>query len=332
MVGLNFPGVARAVSWPAITVVLQGCLPVWSLVWPLSRLSWPLLTSFLFPSSLLSPNHGSHGKTSKSYHCIHTLWGSCLEFHWWWKLMMCYIWYNWWLKFDFSRKVYGVRYDNSSNCVYVRDRPFKDDLFKDVTTLEALMLKCCARYTDKQAFGTREILEELVDCSSGKPFKKVCVLCLRGRCLYCVWWDLFPQLRLGNYKWMTFGEFEKQCSHVASALAGTLKLKSQELVIILSDTRVEWLMTAHACFKNSMIVVTLYATLSDDSIIYCELRFRLFRVSEHLQFCELSFFCSLQRMRWSHHLRQLWTDETIRHFRFPADCDQEHRLLPCAVA
>ena len=37
---------------------------------------------------------------------------------------------------------------------------------------------------------------------------------------------------------------------------------------MIAETRAEWLITAYACFKNNLSVVTIYTNLGNDGIIH----------------------------------------------------------------
>ena len=39
-------------------------------------------------------------------------------------------------------------------------------------------------------------------------------------------------------------------------------------VAMIAETRAEWLITAYACFKNNLSVVTIYTNLGNDGIIH----------------------------------------------------------------
>jgi long-chain acyl-CoA synthetase len=51
---------------------------------------------------------------------------------------------------------------------------------------------------------------------------------------------------------------------------GLLKIgiKSEENIILFSETRPEWMISAFACFRISVAVVTQYATLGTDALAF----------------------------------------------------------------
>lgn len=47
-----------------------------------------------------------------------------------------------------------------------------------------------------------------------------------------------------------------------------LGLKAKDNVVVFAETRAEWLIAANGCMKQSMSLVTLYATLGEEAIIH----------------------------------------------------------------
>ncbi|PSN39553.1 Long-chain-fatty-acid--CoA ligase 3 [Blattella germanica] len=80
---------------------------------------------------------------------------------------------------------------------------------------------------------------------------------------------------MGDYKWKTFQEVEQ----LAGCFGRGLRILGQvpkANVVIFAETRAEWLIAAHGCFKQNIpvelflffSVVTIYATLGDDAIAH----------------------------------------------------------------
>lgn len=72
---------------------------------------------------------------------------------------------------------------------------------------------------------------------------------------------------MGEYKWKTFMEVEKLASSFSRGLR-VLGLTAKKNIVIFAETRAEWMIAAHACFKQNLSVVTIYATLGDDAIAH----------------------------------------------------------------
>ena len=103
------------------------------------------------------------------------------------------------------------------------------------------------KFAYRECLGTRKILAEEDETQpNGKVFKK---------------YDL------GEYTWRTFSDFEKEASHICHGLV-QLGLKPKDNVAIIAETRAEWLITAYACYKNNLTIVTIYTNLGNDGIIH----------------------------------------------------------------
>jgi long-chain acyl-CoA synthetase len=63
-----------------------------------------------------------------------------------------------------------------------------------------------------------------------------------------------------EYAWMSYREVIDKVDHMSNGLL-KLGIKSNDNIVIFSETRPEWLMSAFACFKIKVPIVTLYATL-----------------------------------------------------------------------
>ena len=72
---------------------------------------------------------------------------------------------------------------------------------------------------------------------------------------------------MGNYFWRSFSDFEVEAEKLSKGLL-SLGLKSKDRLAMIAETRAEWLITAYACFKNNIGVVTIYTNLGNDGIIH----------------------------------------------------------------
>lgn len=117
----------------------------------------------------------------------------------------------------------------------------------NVDTLEKMFKYVSKIYSTKRCFGTRQILgeeDELQD--NGRYFKK---------------------FKLGDYKWLSFIEAERQASYFGKGMR-ELGVKPQEKIVLFAETRAEWMIAAHGLFKQSCQVVTIYATLGEDGVTH----------------------------------------------------------------
>lgn len=107
--------------------------------------------------------------------------------------------------------------------------------------------KAARKYWYNQTLGTREVLS--IDDEkqpNGKVFKK---------------------LSLGGYKWTTYENALSRVDNLANGLLN-LGLKSDQKIVLFAETRPEWLISALACFKIKVPVVTLYSTLGIDALTF----------------------------------------------------------------
>ncbi|XP_011881696.1 PREDICTED: long-chain-fatty-acid--CoA ligase 4 isoform X1 [Vollenhovia emeryi] len=116
-----------------------------------------------------------------------------------------------------------------------------------VDTLEKVLLWVVKMHGDKRCLGTRQILaEEDEPQPNGRIFKKY---------------------KMGEYKWKSFSEVDKLASSFGRGLV-ELGMKPRKNIVIFAETRAEWMIAAHACFKQNFTVVTIYATLGDEAIAH----------------------------------------------------------------
>ncbi|KAF3546273.1 hypothetical protein DY000_02005058 [Brassica cretica] len=115
------------------------------------------------------------------------------------------------------------------------------------TTMAALFEQACKKYSSNRLLGTREFIDkEIVTSSDGRKFEK---------------------LHLGEYRWQSYGEvFERVCNF-ASGLVG-VGHNVDTRVAIFSDTRAEWFIAFQGCFRQNLTVVTIYASLGEEALIY----------------------------------------------------------------
>jgi long-chain acyl-CoA synthetase len=70
---------------------------------------------------------------------------------------------------------------------------------------------------------------------------------------------------LGDYK---FSTYRQTFEHIEAIERGILSLgiRKGDRILIFSETRSEWLLTALAAFRHAFTVVTLYATLGEEAV------------------------------------------------------------------
>ncbi|XP_065304867.2 long-chain-fatty-acid--CoA ligase 4-like [Dermacentor albipictus] len=129
---------------------------------------------------------------------------------------------------------------------YKRLKSLEFEMLKGVETVDEFTRKAIHAYYRQPAIGTRPVLsctEKELSC--GKVFK---------------------QLTLGDYEWLTYEEVDRKIDLTARGLL-SIGVRPRQCMAILAETRAEWFITAQACFRTNVPLVTLYATLSNEGIV-----------------------------------------------------------------
>jgi len=132
--------------------------------------------------------------------------------------------------------------------------PYRSTLTTELTRLPETntniyleFAKAARKYCYNQTLGQREVLSiDDEKQSNGKVFKK---------------------LSLGSYKWTTYETALSRVDNLSNGLLN-LGLKSDQKIVLFAETRPEWLISALACFKIKVPVVTLYSTLGIDALTF----------------------------------------------------------------
>lgn len=72
---------------------------------------------------------------------------------------------------------------------------------------------------------------------------------------------------MGDYKWKTYTDVDRLTTSFSRGLK-ELGLTAHKNIVIFAGTRAEWMIAAYGCFKQNLIVVTIYATLGDEAIAH----------------------------------------------------------------
>jgi len=117
----------------------------------------------------------------------------------------------------------------------------------NLTTMDKVFKHVTEKYGKEKCLGTRQILSEVEEIQpNGRSFQK---------------------FELGDYHWRSFSDLEVEADKLSKGLY-SLGLKPGDRVAMIAETRAEWLITAYACFKNNLSVVTIYTNLGNDGIIH----------------------------------------------------------------
>ncbi|XP_064458377.1 fatty acid CoA ligase Acsl3-like [Ornithodoros turicata] len=119
-------------------------------------------------------------------------------------------------------------------------------MFAGVETVDTIIRRSVQKHGLKTCLGTRQVKDEFRDMVKGKSMVKY---------------------SLGEYRWTTYKEMDAKVEAIGRGLFA-LGVAPRTNIVIFAETREEWLMTALACFRNCIIVCTIYATLGDDGIVH----------------------------------------------------------------
>jgi len=117
----------------------------------------------------------------------------------------------------------------------------------NIKTMDKCFDSAVEQHSHKSMVGTREILaeeEEIQPCGT-----------------------LLTKWIMGEYKWKSYSEVNEMAIHFGRGLR-ELGLNPRNKICIFADTKEEWMISVQGCFKQNVPVVTLYANLGDDGIIF----------------------------------------------------------------
>jgi len=77
-------------------------------------------------------------------------------------------------------------------------------------------------------------------------------------------WSFFE---LGPYQWRTYAETNDILTRRGSGLI-ELGLKAGQNVALYMETCADWTISAHACFSQSLVVMTVYANLGEEALVH----------------------------------------------------------------
>lgn len=176
---------------------------------------------------------------------------SCSVVGWFWNTFTFIPWYV--LSGNFKKPRYGQIQGKSKTGQ--PEGPYFDvnylsgieDGFQGICTLDQLFKQSVEKHGNRGCMGTRELIAEEDEIqSNGRVFKKVI---------------------LGDYNWMTYNQAYEEVQRISSGL-NAIGVQQKEFVIIFAETKAEWMLSAQACFMRNYPVVTIYATLGDEALVY----------------------------------------------------------------
>uniref|UniRef100_A0A0N4ZKA7 long-chain-fatty-acid--CoA ligase n=1 Tax=Parastrongyloides trichosuri TaxID=131310 RepID=A0A0N4ZKA7_PARTI len=154
-------------------------------------------------------------------------------------------------KLEETTRIKGKNVGGNNNVIYrnieVIDGNLRSVIFENCDTIKKIWIRSVSKYGNKEAMGTR-VVEEIVNekQSDGRDFQKI---------------------RQGSYEYLTYEECNKIVLNLEKSFR-KLKIEKGQRVIIYAETRKEWFLTALACFKYGLPIVTVYATLGEEAVAH----------------------------------------------------------------
>ncbi|XP_074603969.1 uncharacterized protein LOC141857374 [Brevipalpus obovatus] len=123
-------------------------------------------------------------------------------------------------------------------------KKLETESWKNIPNFHKIM---CEKYADRPCYGTRTRLSSYYEKKKdGQEIKKYVL-------------D-------DHFTYTTYREAYQKVQNIAQSLYH-LGVKRKQIVPIFAETRQEWMLTAHAIWRNNAIVATLFPNLPDDGII-----------------------------------------------------------------
>lgn len=119
--------------------------------------------------------------------------------------------------------------------------------WEGATTLAALFEQASQKHKSHSSLGTRQLIKKEPEVGEG------------GRS--------FEKLTLGSFKWISFEKaFEQACNFSSGIIA--LGHQKGENCAIFAETRADWFIALQGCFRQSLVVVTMYASLGEEALVH----------------------------------------------------------------
>ena len=154
--------------------------------------------------------------------------------------------YQWAKKILSSSTSNEVLYRSNGNKYYKKHQLCKEMEETGIDTIDKMLKFIHSKHAHKPCIGTREIFKvnEIRTPKLGKVKN---------------YYDM------GEYNWITFDQLSNMALNFAR---GIKELGYQEgtKVVIYADTRAEWLIAAHGCFKFNYTLCTIYTNLGIDGV------------------------------------------------------------------
>ena len=139
-----------------------------------------------------------------------------------------------------------VTFRSTGKKYYGKAQICKDLEENGVDTIDKMFTFIYSKFKDKECLGTREIqrVDEIKSFKTGK---------------------LQQYYKMGEYKWITYEQMFSRALNFGRGLR-ELGYESGTKVVIYAETRADWLIAAHGCFKFNFTLCTIYTNLGIDGV------------------------------------------------------------------
>mmetsp|Transcript_24026 Transcript_24026/g.50395 ORF Transcript_24026/g.50395 Transcript_24026/m.50395 type:complete len:711 (-) Transcript_24026:693-2825(-) len=117
-----------------------------------------------------------------------------------------------------------------------------------IETAYDVVIRACERFSSQQGFGKRALLQRHYEMVQGKEVEKLTFA--------------------DEYTWMTYGEYRTALHALGGGMVKFARLKPGDHVVIYAETQLDWMLSCIAAFSQSLVVVTVYATLGEEGLAH----------------------------------------------------------------
>jgi len=144
---------------------------------------------------------------------------------------------------------------------------------KTIDTIDQLFRESVSTYANKKCLGVRKILAVEYKNSSGSPTEANNNGAAEKLMQHGAQRVVSKYVLDDKYTWFTYKQIEQTVINISAGLISLCNdslenLDGSRKLLICADTCMQWFLTAHACFRNRIIVVTAYTTLDDEAILH----------------------------------------------------------------
>ena len=154
-----------------------------------------------------------------------------------------------WRKRSKQNKIKAKRLiESDPTSFYTRVGVPPNSILNEFSTIDELFINSCQKHGDKKCFGVRPCFFQQQTTENNNK-------------------ALIKRQFASDYKWYTYSEINKKMDNLMKGfiLHG---IKARDIVVIFLETRMEWIISAHALFRIGCTVATVYENLGINGILH----------------------------------------------------------------